>query len=114
MDDPRFVSQSDRVAHQVGLADLLQEQFAGEKREHWLAELRARGVPCGPVNTFGEVLADPHVEQTGLVDRIEMPLAGEVPTVVFPVRIEGQEPRLDRGAPELGADTDVYAEWVPA
>jgi len=114
VDDPRFVTQSDRVAHQVGLAGLLQEKFAEEKREHWLTELRARGVPCGPVNTFGEVLADPHVEQTGLVGRIEMPLAGEVPTVVFPVRIQGQEPRLDRGAPRLGADTEVYAEWEVA
>jgi len=114
VDDPRFVTQSDRVAHQVGLAGLLQEKFAEEKREHWLTELRARGVPCGPVNTFGEVLADPHVEQTGLVSRIEMPLAGEVPTVVFPVRIQGQEPRLDRGAPRLGADTEVYAEWEVA
>ena len=60
------------------------------------------------------MLADPHVEQTGLVDRIQMPLAGEVPTVVFPVRIEGQKPRLDHGAPRLGADADVYAEWVGA
>src|SRR4051812_1870478 len=112
--DPRFVSQPDRVTRQVELAALLQDRFAGEKREHWLTELRARGVPCGPVNTFGEVLADPHVEQTGLVARLEMPVAGEVPTVVFPVRIEGQPPRLDRGAPRLGADSDVYAEWEVA
>lgn len=110
--DPRFATQSDRVAHQGELAALLQERFAEEKREHWLTELRARGVPCGPVNTFGEVLADPHVERTGLVDTLAVPLAGETPTVVFPVRIEGQSARLDRGAPELGADTDVYAEWV--
>lgn len=112
VDDPRFATQSDRVAHQGELAALLQERFAEEKREHWLTELRARGVPCGPVNTFGEVLADPHVEQTGLVDTLDVPLAGDTPTVVFPVRIEGQTPRLDRSAPELGADTDVYAEWV--
>ena len=62
VEDPRFVTQSDRVAHQHELAALLQERFAEEKREHWLTELRARGVPCGPVNTFGEILADPHVE----------------------------------------------------
>ena len=41
-----------------------------------------------------------------------MPVAGEVPQVVFPVRIEGQPPRLDRGAPALGADEDLYTEWV--
>jgi crotonobetainyl-CoA:carnitine CoA-transferase CaiB-like acyl-CoA transferase len=110
--DPRFGTQSDRVAHQVELATLLQERFAGEKREHWLTELRLRGVPCGPVNTFGEILADAHVEQTGLVDRLPMPVAGQVPTVVFPVRVEGQSARLDRGAPSLGADADVYGEWL--
>ncbi|MFC7494388.1 MULTISPECIES: CaiB/BaiF CoA transferase family protein [unclassified Nocardioides] len=112
VDDPRFVTQLDRVAHQHELEALLQERFAGRKREEWLTELRARGVPCGPVNTFGEVLADPHVASTGLVADIDVPVAGPTPTVVFPVRIEGQQPRLDRGAPVLGADVDVYDEWV--
>jgi len=114
LDDPRFATQPDRVMHQAELADLLQERFAGEKRDHWLTELRARGVPCGPVNTFGEILADPHVEQTGLVARLPMPVAGETPTVVYPARVEGLSPRLDRGAPVLGADGDVFDEWVPA
>jgi len=114
LDDPRFATQPDRVLHQVELADLLQERFAGEKRDHWLTELRARGVPCGPVNTFGEILADPHVEQTGLVARVPMPVAGETSTVVYPARVEGLPPRLDRGAPELGGDPDVFEEWVSA
>ncbi len=109
--DPRFVTQVDRVRHHAELEALLQDRFAREKREHWLTELRARGVPCGPVNTFGEVLADQHVEATGLVDSIEVPVAGPTPTVAFPVRIEGQDARLDRGAPRLGADTAVYDEW---
>ncbi|SDE07416.1 CaiB/BaiF CoA transferase family protein [Nocardioides lianchengensis] len=112
--DPRFVTQADRVAHQRELAGLLQERFAEEKRDHWLTELRARGVPSGPVNTFGEVLADPHVEATGLVGRVEVPVAGEVSTVVYPVRISGLGPRLDRGAPALGGHPEVHAEWVPA
>jgi crotonobetainyl-CoA:carnitine CoA-transferase CaiB-like acyl-CoA transferase len=110
--DPRFATQVDRVRHQLELAALLQERFAGEKRDHWLTELRARGVPCGPVHTFGEVLAGPHVEATGLVASVDVPVAGPTPTVVFPVRIEGQRPRLDRGAPRLGADADVHDEWV--
>jgi crotonobetainyl-CoA:carnitine CoA-transferase CaiB-like acyl-CoA transferase len=111
-DDPRFASQVARVAHQEELAALLQERFATGKREEWLADLRARGVPCGPVNTFGEALADPHVEQTGLVGTLDVPLGGPTPTVVFPVRVEGLAPRLDRAAPELGGDVEVYDEWA--
>lgn len=110
-DDPRFATQLDRVAHQHRLEALLQERFVTEKRDHWLTELRARGVPCGPVNTFGEILADPHVEATGLVQQLDVPIAGPTPTVVFPARIEGLGPRLDRGAPVLGADVEVYDEW---
>jgi succinate---hydroxymethylglutarate CoA-transferase len=112
VDDPRFRTQVDRVRHQRELAGLLADRFVLEKREHWLVELRERGVPCGPVNTFGEILADPHVEQTGLIASLDVPVAGPTPTVVFPVRVEGLSPRLDRGAPRLGADADVYDEWV--
>jgi len=111
--DPRFVTQLDRVAHQRELEALLQARFEGEKRDHWLTQLRARGVPCGPVNTVGEILADRHVSVTGLVAELAVPVAGPTPTVVYPVRIEAQAPRLDRGAPVLGADAaEVRAEWL--
>lgn len=114
VDDPRFRTQVDRVRHQGELEGLLQARFAGEKREYWLTELRARGVPCGPVNTFGDMLADRHTETTGLVGTLDVPVAGPTPTVVFPVRVEGQTPRLDRGAPRLGANVEVHDEWAAA
>jgi len=115
VDDPRFATQLDRVAHQRELEAVLQERLVGEKRDHWLTQLRARGVPCGPVNTFGEILATEHVSATGLVADIEVPVAGPTPTVVFPVRGAGLETRLDRGAPVLGADAaEVEREWLGA
>ncbi|MQY21427.1 CaiB/BaiF CoA transferase family protein [Nocardia macrotermitis] len=109
--DPRFVTQLDRVAHHAELAGILQERFVTEKRAHWIDELRARGVPCGPVNSFGEILSGEHVRGTGLVGSLDVPVAGPTPTVVFPVRIEGQDARLDRGAPRLGGDDEVFDEW---
>lgn len=108
--DPRFATQADRVANQGELEQLLQERFATEKREHWLVELRERGVPCGPVNTFGEILSDPHT--AALVHELDVPVAGPTPQVAYPVRIEGLDSRLDRGAPRLGADREeVLAQW---
>lgn len=113
VDDRRFVTQLDRVVNQRELERVLQARFVAEKRAHWLQQLKARGVPCAPVNTFGEILADPHIEATGLVGELTIPVAGPTPTVVYPVRIEGVEARLDRGAPDLGGDTaTVYREWV--
>ena len=88
-DDPRFATQRLRVKHQVELAGLLQEQFRTRPAAHWLGALRARGVPCGPVNTYADILADDHVRATGLVQDLKVPVAGLVPTVVFPARIAG-------------------------
>ncbi|MEU6559067.1 CaiB/BaiF CoA transferase family protein [Nocardia nova] len=111
VEDPRFLTQLDRVAHHTELAAILQARFATGKRDHWIAELRARGVPSGPVNSFGDILSGEHVRDTGLVGSLDVPVAGPTPTVVFPVRIEGQDARLDRAAPRLGGDDDVYDEW---
>jgi crotonobetainyl-CoA:carnitine CoA-transferase CaiB-like acyl-CoA transferase len=46
------------------------------------------------------------------VQEQKVPVAGVTPTVVYPVRVAGVPSRLDRAAPELGADTDdVPLEW---
>ena len=72
-------------------------------------------MPCGPVNTYGQMLADDHVTATGLVQEQKVPVAGLTPTVVYPARIGGVPSRLDRAAPVLGADTDeVLADWGAA
>ena len=73
VDDPRFRTQRDRVANQTVLAGILQAKFGGRRTSHWLRELRARGVPCGPVNTYGQMLADDHVTATGLVQEQKVP-----------------------------------------
>jgi len=110
--DPRFTTQSQRVAHQDQLAAVLQERFSTKPAEYWLVELERQAVPCGPVNTFGDVLADPHIHATGLVREIDVPIAGKVPTVVFPARVSGLPSRLEHCPPTLGADTeDVFTEW---
>jgi crotonobetainyl-CoA:carnitine CoA-transferase CaiB-like acyl-CoA transferase len=114
VDDPRFVTQVDRVAHRAELGAILQDRFVTEKVDHWITELRARGVPSGPVNSFGDILSGEHVRSTGLVGSLDVPVAGPTPTVVFPVRIEGQDARLDRAAPRLGGDDDVFDEWCGA
>ncbi|MFT4084856.1 MAG: CoA transferase [Nocardioides sp.] len=110
--DPRFADQSARVRHQRELAELLQQRFGEEKRDHWLAALRARGVPCGPINTYGQILADEHVERSGLLGGQDLPVAGPTPTLLFPARIDGRTTPVERAAPALGADTDeVLAQW---
>ncbi|PUA82625.1 CaiB/BaiF CoA transferase family protein [Nocardioides currus] len=113
LDDPRFTTQEGRVAHQVALAELLEESFMTRDADEWVTLLSSYGVPCGPINTFEEVLADPHVVDTGLLIRTTAPVIGEVSDLAFPARISGAESVPTRRPPLLGEHNDeVLAEWT--
>jgi crotonobetainyl-CoA:carnitine CoA-transferase CaiB-like acyl-CoA transferase len=114
VDDPRFESQAARATNQAALATLLQDVFSTKTAAEWLDELARRGVPCGPVNTFADVLEGDHVRATGLLDELEVPVAGRTPTIVYPARVSGLTSRLDRAPPRLGEHTtDVPLDWAP-
>jgi succinate--hydroxymethylglutarate CoA-transferase len=110
-DDPRFESQAGRVARQLELEKILDDRFADRPAAHWVAELRARGVPAGPVNTFADVLADPELRESGFLQPYDVPVAGASWTTAFPVREAGTPPRIEP-APRLGEHTgEVETEW---
>ncbi|MBS0548845.1 MAG: CoA transferase [Proteobacteria bacterium] len=110
--DSRFATQADRVANQVELEGLLNARLADRDADNWVALLRERGIPAGPLNTFADILNDPAVVDSGLVREMPMPVARSATTTVFPVRDGRREPRLDLGPPRLGEHgDDVAAEW---
>lgn len=112
VDDPRYRSQVDRARNQVALAETLQQRFAQATAAHWLDEMDRRGVPCGPINSYGEILADPHVEAMGLVRPVRLPNGVETRTVAFPVAVSGQEAPL-RPPPLLGEHgSEVVEDWL--
>src|SRR5204862_3315678 len=63
-DDPRFRSFSDRLAHREVLLEIVGEIMRARTTDAWLAALRGR-VPCAPVNTVRQALADPQVRARG-------------------------------------------------
>ncbi|MBX9591594.1 MAG: CoA transferase [Hyphomonadaceae bacterium] len=113
VDDPRFKSQVDRARNQVALAAILEAEFCKRPAAEWLAEMDRRGVPCSPINSYPEILADPHVEAMGLVRPLRLPNGVETRTTAFPIAISGYEFAVDQPPPELGAHTkDVASEWL--
>jgi succinate--hydroxymethylglutarate CoA-transferase len=110
-DDTRFATQAGRVARQLELEKLLDDRFADRPAAEWVTELRAHGVPSGPVNTFADVLADPALRESGFLQPYDVPVAGDSWTTAFPVRESETTPRVER-APRLGEHTgEVEAEW---
>jgi succinate---hydroxymethylglutarate CoA-transferase len=110
--DPRFATQADRVRNQVELESLINERLGTEDGAIWVERLSERGIPVSPLNTFADILNDPAVLDSGLVREMEMPVAGEVQTTVYPVRDGRADPRLDLAPPRLGEHNDeVAADW---
>src|SRR5699024_4085066 len=55
VDDPRFVTNGDRVAHKEELIEILERTFAREPADHWLEVLTEAGIPSGRVRTMDQV-----------------------------------------------------------
>ncbi len=60
--DPRFATNPQRVRNRQELVPALQEEFLHRSTEEWLPELRAAGIPCGPINTVSQIFHDPHIQ----------------------------------------------------
>ena len=115
-EDPRFVSNSDRVANRAVLTERLAALCGEWKRDDLLAKLEAVGVPGGPINTVEQALTDPQIRHRGMV--VDLPHEGaEGGTARYirsPLRFSEAELAFERGAPRLdehGADILREIGW---
>ena len=102
--DPRFATFADRLAHKDALLPILKVRFAQRTTADWLDRLRGR-VPCAPVNTLAEALADEQVRARGMILEVDHPELGRLREVASPVRTAGTVD-APAPAPRLGQHTD--------
>jgi crotonobetainyl-CoA:carnitine CoA-transferase CaiB-like acyl-CoA transferase len=103
LDDPRFTSETARFAHRKELEQILARRFESEPVAWWVAELRATGIPCGPVNTLATALTDAQFAARDMVRRLGSD-GGSIDVLNSPIKSDGVLPVRLR-APRLGAHT---------
>ena len=106
MSDPRFATNSARVANRQALIDALQAVFLTKTYEEWEAILMRGGVPVGAINTIDRVVTHPQVTARGALIECEHPIAGKVRVVGPPARLSETPAGVRRPAPLLGEHTD--------
>jgi CoA:oxalate CoA-transferase len=100
--DPRFASNAARSDHADAVAALIEAALAPHPAAYWLPRLEAAGVPCGPLNTVAQALAEPQVRARNMV--IETALADGTPLIAAgnPVKLSAHaDPATRAKAPAL-------------
>ena len=105
-DDPRFRTNGDRMRTLKELTPLVAERLRKRPSADWVREFEAAGVPVGPVNRIGDMLADPQVIAREMVVEVDHPKAGRTKAIGFPVKFSRTPTRVERAAPVLGEHTD--------
>lgn len=105
--DERFATNPGRVEHRDDVVTALAARFRARPAADWLGMMEAAGVPCAPVQTVGEALADPAAGDA--LWPMQGATFGPVPTVASPLRFSRTPAALRDSAPALGEHTDSIA-----
>jgi len=103
---PEFADNANRVRHRAALAERIETITSERPRTHWLALLEQNDIPCGPINNYEQVFADPQVLAREMVVEVDHPTLGHLKTLGSPIKLSATPPDVRRRAPLLGEHTD--------
>ena len=105
-DDPRFRTNADRLAYRDFLLGEIRAILHQKTKEEWMKRLEAAGVPCAPILTLPEVLAQPQTEALGIVHPVP---ETDGKMLSLPMSFDGMRSTLMRRAPQLGEhDEEIF------
>jgi crotonobetainyl-CoA:carnitine CoA-transferase CaiB-like acyl-CoA transferase len=102
VDDPRFVTNAERVANREALNEILRARFQEEDSAFWVAHLTKQGVPNSRVNSIEDVLNDPQTEAREMIATVEHARLGTLKFPASAVKLSDTPCTVRRPPPELG------------
>ncbi|HLB81222.1 MAG TPA: CoA transferase, partial [Dongiaceae bacterium] len=103
--DPLFLDNDRRTRHVDALKDELEDALAARPAAEWLRVLDDAGVPCAPINSVAEALAEPQVLARNMVVGLDDPDAGPLKVAGNPIKMSAfPDPATRAAAPALDAD----------
>jgi CoA:oxalate CoA-transferase len=103
--DPRFASNALRTEHADALADAAEALLRARSSAHWLAVIAAAGVPCGPLNTVAQALANPQIAARNMLVATAFPSGAPLRVAGNPIKLSAHaDPATRPPAPALDGD----------
>jgi len=111
--DTQFNDQPGRLANQKFIEEQLNNKLITKSSNYWINALNKVKVPCGPINTFSQALADDQVLYRNMVVEVEHPDGGSVDMPGNPVKLSYTDEDSYSPPPHLGQDTKlILKNWA--
>lgn len=104
--DPRFETNAMRKQNRPALRTALEDRLAAYSAAEIAEKLITSGVPCAPVRSLDQVVADPHTHARGMIVDIGEGYRG----TASPIKLDRTPATYRKGAPALGEDSDAIAQ----
>ncbi|WP_394892964.1 CaiB/BaiF CoA transferase family protein [Mesorhizobium sp. AaZ16] len=109
--DPDFATNSARVTNRARLRETIIERLAARSRDELLSALEGAGVPASPINTIGQMFADPQTIARGMRLDLDDGHGNTLPSVRAPMVMSETPLVYERPSPRLGEHTaEILAE----
>ncbi|MCG2625088.1 CoA transferase [Bradyrhizobium sp. WYCCWR 13023] len=110
LSDPRFADWFSRNENEPALRAIIEGALAAKPAREWETILEDAGAPCASIWKIEEVIDHPQIKARGAIQELDTPY-GRLRFAGSGFKLAHGGGKLDRMAPELGADTDaVLAE----
>jgi formyl-CoA transferase len=103
--DPRFTSNSQRVAARADLIPMLAEILKDHRVDELVPKLEAAGIPYAPIVRPEQLLDDPHLKASGGLAPITTEDGGTTDVVLLPLAMGGRRPGVRRALAKIGEHT---------
>tara|TARA_B110000967_G_scaffold81447_1_gene84167 strand:- start:124 stop:546 length:423 start_codon:yes stop_codon:yes gene_type:complete len=104
-EDAKYATNASRVVHEAELDQVLSDWCKTQSLEEAMTTLEANRVPCGPVYSAAEMMADEHFNYRGLFEQVE--INGEalkIPAIM--PKLAGTPGGTEWPGPEVASHTD--------
>lgn len=104
-DDPRFITNGQRVIHRHELLNALNARFQTSTKAYWLSTLAQAGLVAGPINQMSDVFSDPQIAARDMLVNAPHNCGTSVPLIVSPMRMSGTPLNTYTAPPVSGQHT---------
>ena len=103
--DPRYADMNRRHQNRESLAATIEATTLTQPTAHWLSILEAAGVPCAPIQDYGQVFTDAHLLSRDYYWDAPHATLPPVRQLGSPMRLTRTPVRRERAGPLLGEDS---------